>query len=93
MTDILKDLEGYPNDPTVVMSRRLVGDVVAEIKRLRAELTDAREAIKDAYFEGWEDAHECGSIWIDWSDSFAKRAYDAALKKASALNKGETDGF
>jgi hypothetical protein len=43
MSDILKDLEGYPDDPTVVMSRRLIGDVVAEIKRLRNELADARE--------------------------------------------------
>ncbi len=44
MTDILKDLESYPDDPTVVMSRRLVGDVVAEIKRLRNELATANEA-------------------------------------------------
>lgn len=89
MTDILKDLEGYPNDPVAVMSRRLVGDVVAEIKRLRNELADTREAIKDAYFEGWEDSHELSSANFDWSNSLAKCAYESA--RFDTALKGDED--
>ncbi len=88
MTDILKDLEGYPNDPAAVMSRRLVGDVVAEIKRIRNELADAREAIKDAYFEGWVDKHELGSPDFDWSNSLAKCAYESARFDAALKGDG-----
>lgn len=53
-----------------------------------AELAAAREAIKDAYFEGWGDAHECGNDRCDWSKSWAKRVYECA--RIDAL-KGDGD--
>ena len=43
MADILDTLKTYPDDPTVVMSRRVVNETISEIERLRAELAALRE--------------------------------------------------
>lgn len=38
MTDIIAVLKSYLDDHTVVMSRRIVNDTIAEIERLRADI-------------------------------------------------------
>lgn len=47
MTDILDTLKTYPDDPTVVMSRRVVNETISEIERLRAELADMKSLAYD----------------------------------------------
>ncbi len=63
------------------------------IADLQNELANAREAIKDAYFEGWEDAYGIesflGGANFDWSSSLAKCAYESS--RLDAALKGDGD--
>lgn len=44
MTDVLDTLGSYPDDASIMMSKRVVADVIDEIARLRAERDALREA-------------------------------------------------
>lgn len=53
MSDILKELSAYPDEASVIMSKRVVADVIDEIARLRVErdalrarLVKARKALE-----------------------------------------------
>lgn len=58
------------------------------LQKAEADLAAAREAIKDAYFEGWGDAHECGNDRYDWDKSWAKRVYESSCINAMTRGGG-----
>jgi len=49
MTDVLKFLHSYLEDPTVIMSKERVNEIIAEIESLDEERTDLQEELRDAY--------------------------------------------
>lgn len=48
MTDILDTLKSYLDNPSAVMSKRVVNDVIDEIARLRVERDAVRSELSDA---------------------------------------------
>lgn len=49
MTDVLKFLHSYLEDPTVIMSKERVNEIITEIESLDEERTDLQEELRDAY--------------------------------------------
>ena len=45
MTDIIDHLKRYPNDPSLVLSRARVDEIISEIERLRRENAAMKETL------------------------------------------------
>jgi hypothetical protein len=90
--DILDEIKAYPDDLTVVMSRRVVGSVIAEIERLRAELSTANDGLRKMEELHFAVATELAAererqeFWQENANEFAERIHK--LREAlAALSK------
>jgi len=90
VTDILETLKSYPDDPTIVMSRRVVNDIIAEIEQLRAELAAEREEVKNLQMAGMHfmaerdelrELLELSRPYVGQADGLLADRIDAALNK------------
>ena len=73
MSDILKEIGGYPDDASVIMSKRVVNDVIDEIARLRVE----RDALR-------ADLAYSDKRFSDFVERTSKRTEKADVELAQA---------
>lgn len=103
MTDILNFLRAYPDDPTLVMSKARVAEVIAEIERLRAELAAERVQHKSIHemlckevdeLEAERDALRA-NISSELDDAIQSQSWDEVIAVRdhldAALEKGGGD--